>query len=1075
MSSRQCSQCGTPNLAESNFCSRCGAPLAAQPQPPRVAQAEAEAQERKLVSIFFADIVESTAIVEDLDPEDALDQLNPAIQAMRAAVKRFGGTLCREQGDGVMAFFGAPRADDHHAVNACLAGLEIVRAVDHLTHREMKARVGIHSGEVVVRLIEGEFGPSYDASGASVYLANRLESLARPGTVMVSAATLALAAPYFDFVSEPPVVPKGFTQPMPVFSIAGQRSISRWMARRGKGFSPFVGRKAELQCLHQISRDVENGEGQIALLSGNAGSGKSRLAHEFIAGLATEGWSIIEAEAQPAGQATPYGVLKRMVLSWLGCSELDSAATVGAALEQRLKQAGTCPPWTPAALRSILDLPVGEPAWAETELGFRRRHVINAIKFVVGNTAKSFPLVSLVEDFHWIDAESAHVIEQLEEDLPGLHLLILGTARSISPPASIGRKQTRIDLAALDEASGAELLDALLGTEAGLSELKKRLLSHTGGVPIFMEEVVRRLTDTGALIGERGAYTLAIAPEDIGIPLSVQNIIATRVDALPAPAKRVLQSAAVLTKPITVSLLMEMSELAEEALRAVLQQIEDAGFLTPVRLAPDTEYAFAHELMREVIYSALMREQRRALHGKALVACLRLLSERANEFAGPLSHHAYESQNWGMVLRFSRQAAVRAIERSAFREAAVQFQRAIESISKQSQSRTLNEIAIDVRLQSRLAFSATSQLAVWIEYAKEAEEMAAAMGDARRELTAILNRALAVNFAGSPADSIEMTERALQRTVEKGLEDLELLAWYTLAQGHYTAGDFRKATELLSDQIARLRGDNVLKRFGTAGTTSVLFLVMIGMGTASMGEFDRSRQALDEASGIAEETGRPYDAVSCCYSRGLLSMYSGDAAKAITEFRKGLDVCREYSINLFIPLIVGQLGAALTAVGSHDQAIRLLDRVVRESQVLGHNAATAFANHALALAYREAGRHQEAIALVEPWLESAARYGLRAVEMRFLHLLGVLKADQGEAAAAEALLSRSIELANSLEAWPTVAQAQLALAEHWSKAGEIAHANAAADAAISIYQRLGCDGLAQKAQALRQMNLGNAV
>src|SRR4051812_23045807 len=852
MASRECPQCASPNLAESNFCGSCGAPLAAvRDASLRVATSQTEAQERKLVSIFFADIVESTAIVEGLDPEDALDQLRPAIQAMRASIKRYGGTLCREQGDGVMAFFGAPRADDHHAVNACLAALEIVRAVDHLTHREMKARVGIHSGEVVLRLIEGELGPSYDASGAAVYLANRLESMARPGSVMVSAATMTLAAPYFDFVPEPPVVPKGFTQPIPVFSISGQRSISRWMARRGKGFSPFVGRKAELQCLHQISRDVEHGEGQIALVSGNAGSGKSRLAHEFIAGLATEGWSIIEAEAQPAGQATPYGVLKRMVLSWLGCSELDGAATVGAALEQRLKQAGLCPPWTPAALRSILDLPVGDPSWAETELGFRRRHVINAIKFVIGNSAKSFPLVSLVEDFHWIDAESAHVIEQLEEDLPGLHLLILGTTRSVSPPATIGRQQTRIELAALDEAAGAELLDALLGTEAGLSELKKRLLSHTGGIPIFIEEVVRRLTDTGALIGERGAYTLTIAPEDMGIPLSVQSIIATRVDALPAPAKRVLQCAAVLAQPVTASLLLAMSEMSTEMLREAVRQIEDAGFIAPVRMTPDIEFTFPHDLMREVIYSALVRDQRRVLHGKALIACMQVLSDRVNEFAGPLSHHAYESQNWGLLLRFARQAAGRAIERSAYREAALQFQRAIESIAKQSPSRALNEIAIDVRLQSRLAFSATSQLAVWIEYAKEAEKMAAAIRDDRRELTAIINRAQAFNFAGSPAQSIQLTEPALRRTIEIALPDLELLAWYTIAQAHYAAGDFRKTADILSSQLARLRGENVLKRFGTAGTTSVLVLTMIGVATSSMGEFDRSRPALEEASKLA--------------------------------------------------------------------------------------------------------------------------------------------------------------------------------------------------------------------------------
>lgn len=1070
MASRECPHCASSNSGESNFCANCGAALT-----PRPASSETEAQERKLVSIFFADIVESTAIVEGLDPEDALDQLRPAIQAMRAAIKRYGGTLCREQGDGVMAFFGAPRADDHHAVNACLAALEIVRAVDHLTHREMKARAGIHSGEVVLRLIEGELGPSYDASGAAVYLANRLESMARPGTVMVSAATMTLAAPYFDFVSEPPVVPKGFTQPIPVFSISGQRSISRWMARRGKGFSPFVGRKAELQSLHQIAGSVERGEGHIALLSASAGSGKSRLAHEFISSLATEGWSIIEAEALPAGQATPYGVLKRIVLSWLGCSELDSAVTVGAALEQRLNSTGPCPALVPAALRSVVDLPTNEPTWTEAEPGFRRRHVINSIKFIIGNTAKSFPLVLLVEDFHWIDAESAYVIEQLADDMADLHLLMLATARSVSPPLTIGRNQTRIELAALDDEAGAELLDGLLGTETGLSELKKRLLSHTGGIPIFMEEVVRRLTDTGALIGERGAYTLTIAPEDIGIPLSVQSIIATRVDALPAPAKRVLQSAAVLAQPVTASLLMAMSELSNDSLREAIRQIEDAGFITPVRMTPDIEFTFPHDLMREVIYSALVRDQRRMLHGKALIACMQVLSDRVNEFAGPLSHHAWESQNWGLVLRFARQAAVRALERSAFRESALQFQRAIESIGKQGQSRTLNEIAIDVRLQARVAFSATSQLAVWIEYAKEAEEMAAAIADPRRELTAIINRAQALNFAGSPAQAIELTEAALRRTIELPLDDLELFGWFIIAQAHYAAGDFRKTVDILSGQIGRLRGDNVLKRLETTSTTSVLYLTMIGMAASSMGAFDQARPALDEAATIAEQTGRPYDAALCCYARGLLSMYSGEPGKAITELRKGLDVCREYSINLLIPLLVGQLGAALTEVGSHDQAIRLLDRMVRESRVLGHIAGTAFANYALAAAYREAGRQQEAVDLVEPWLESATRYGLRAIETRLLHLLGVLKGDQGDPAAAEALLSRCMELAGTLEAWPTIAQAQLSLAEHWAKAGEPARANDAADAAISIYQRLGCAALAEKAKAMRQVSLGNAV
>src|SRR3954454_12172069 len=360
-----------------------------------------------------------------------------------------------------------------------------------------------------------------------------------------------------------------------------------------------------------------------------------------------------------------------------------------------------------------------------------------------------------------------------------------------------------------------------------------------------------------------------------------------------------------------------------------------------------------------------MRMQKRALNGRALAACLQVLSDRVNEFAGPLSHHAYESQNWGMVLRFSRQAAVRALERSAYREAAVQYQRAIESIGKQSQSRTLNEIAIDVRLQSRMALSATSQLAVWIEYAKEAEEMAAAIGDPTRELTAIVNRSQALNFAGSPVEAIELTDAALRRIIEIPLPDLELSAWFVIAQAHYTAGNFRKTVDILSGQIERLRGENALKRLGTTSTTSVLYLTHIGIAASSMGAFDQARPALEEAASIAEQTGRPYDAASCCFARGLLAMYSGEAGKAIAELRKGLDLCREYSINLLIPVIVGQLGAALTEVGSHDQAIRLLERMVRESKVLGHNAATAFAYHALAAAYREVGRQQEAVDLVE--------------------------------------------------------------------------------------------------------------
>jgi class 3 adenylate cyclase len=325
-----------------------------RPNRPIRASGNGNDAERKLISILFADIVGSTSIVDGLDPEDALDELEPAIDIMRAAVHRYGGTICREQGDGVLAFFGAPKADDHHSVNACLAALEIVRGVEHLAHRTMQARAGVHSGEVLIRLVNGELGPSYDASGAAVHLSSRLESMAEPGTVLVSAATYTLALPYFDFVSRAPVVPKGFSKPLPVFSISGQRSISRWLARSGKDLSIFVGREAEISRLTEIAQRVANGRGEAAIVSGSAGAGKSRLAHELIASLAVEGWAIIEAEAQPAGQGTPYGVLKRILLSWIGCSELDNPGTLSEALERGVSQLQMPSAHYGSALRSVL-------------------------------------------------------------------------------------------------------------------------------------------------------------------------------------------------------------------------------------------------------------------------------------------------------------------------------------------------------------------------------------------------------------------------------------------------------------------------------------------------------------------------------------------------------------------------------------------------------------------------------------------------------------------------------------------------------------------------------------------------
>ena len=330
-----------------------------------------------------------------------------------------------------------------------------------------------------------------------------------------------------------------------------------------------------------------------------------------------------------------------------------------------------------------------------------------------------------------------------------------------------------------------------------------------------------------------------------------------------------------------------------------------------------------------------------------------------------------------------------------------------------------------------------------------------------------------MNFAGTPKESIAIAEPALNRAKTAQFRDLELLAWYIIGQANYAAGNYRQTADLLSDQMPQLRGASSVLRFGTAGTTSVLYLIMIGMAAASLGEFDRSRAALEEADEITKQTGRPYDHVACSYSRGILLSSTGHAAEAIGEFRKALDLSREYSINLFVPLIVGQLGAALTLTGMHDSAIGLLERVARESKLLGHNIGTVFANYALAAAYKAVGRVEESRGLADACLENARLYGFQGIEARVLLLLGALQQDTAkpDATAAESLVRISIDLARRLTALPNVAQGHLALADLWAKSGKTEQAIEAIDAALQIYDSIGYRQIPDEVLRLRSLRV----
>ena len=430
--------------------------------PPRPAAEVRDriAGERKYLTVLCADLQRSTDLISGLDPEEAISRLEPALIAMRTAVRRNRGIVSKEGGDGLIALFGAPHADDNHAVMACHAAVELVRRIELLNDPGLRVRVGIHSGYVVAHVIEADFSSIYEAGGPAVHLVKRFESAAQAGQILVSESCQNLATGLVTFNVLPPKRMEGFPAPVPCYELVEISGLTRWRARSSKGLSSFVGRAEEISLLERAAREIGS-SGQIAALVGTAGIGKSRVAHEFVGTLRQKDWQIVEAEANPLEQAVPYALLKKLLQS---ASQVADAKPAELLAPTEASAPAHADLW-PAALCSVLDQPIGNPRWHDLEPLLRRRVIIDAVQAAVGKVVTGRPTVLLLEDLHWIDGQSETVIEALMSLAASKPLLVLLTWRTEYTPGWLAKLDVRrIWLRSLDAASANVLLDSLLGT-----------------------------------------------------------------------------------------------------------------------------------------------------------------------------------------------------------------------------------------------------------------------------------------------------------------------------------------------------------------------------------------------------------------------------------------------------------------------------------------------------------------------------------------------------------------------------------------------------------------------------------
>jgi class 3 adenylate cyclase/tetratricopeptide (TPR) repeat protein len=679
----RCGQCRTANAADHKFCKQCGQPLVlATVQAPatttgvspraytpkylaeKILTSRSTLEgERKEVTVFFCDVVDSTCLAERLGPEVMHRLMDRTLRLMADIVHRYEGTVNQYLGDGLMALFGAPLALEDHALRAALTALTVQEALSGANEelgREhgvaLRLRMGLNTGLVVVGRIGDDLRMDYTAVGDTTNVAARMQSLAAPGAILMTASTHRLVEEYIDNEALGPVQVKGRREPILVYRVTGRRQRSRLEVNLERGLTPLVGRKRELTLLRDCLARVRSGRGQVVGIVGEAGAGKSRLLYEWRKVLAAEGIDWLEGHCVAYGHNTPYLPLLEVVRTRLHLEEGEPPLLMQEKLRRGLRQLDFPLEEGLPLLGELFGLPAAEVSPTHLPSHLKQWKTFEMLRALMVAGSQHRPHVLVLEDLHWIDQTSEAYLTFLIESLAGLPVLLITTHRpGYAARWAAKSYYTHMTLDLLGQQDAEELLRALLGADASLAPVKALLLERSEGNPFFLEESVRMLVESQVLGGSRGAYCLRKPFLTIQVPATVQTVLAARIDRLPPEEKDLLQIAAVIGRRFPLVLLQAVTEQPAETLRRTLVHLQAAEFVHETSLFPEVQYAFAHALTHDVAYGSLLQERRRALHARTVEAIERLYAERLAEWADQLAHHVVRGEVWSKATKYFRQ------------------------------------------------------------------------------------------------------------------------------------------------------------------------------------------------------------------------------------------------------------------------------------------------------------------------------------------------------------------------------------------------------------------------------------
>jgi tetratricopeptide (TPR) repeat protein len=720
------------------------------------------------------------------------------------------------------------------------------------------------------------------------------------------------------------------------------------------------------------------------------------------------------------------------------------------------------------ALLSLLDVPLDHPGWQARDPAQRRRETLAALRRLLVTESQHQPLLLSIENLHWIDFETQAMLDDLVESLSAARILLLVTYRPEYRHAWADRNYyTQLRLEPLDAETTATLLLTLLGDDPSLVSVKERLIPHTSGNAFFIEESVRTLLETNALVGTRGAYTVAKDPMTIRLPPTVQAVLAARIDRLRLEDKRILQLAAVIGTHFPFYLVCAIVGLPEEAVRASLKRLRTAEFVHERRLFPEVEYSFTHALTREVAYNSLLQARRRDLHARILDA----LEERhfGEEFAEPvetLAQHAIVAEKWAKAVAYWRQAGAKAAGRSATREAVAAYEQALAALKRLPEARDTIELGIDLRFDLHSALIPVDDLRRMLGALTEAERLAEAIGDRGRLGRAWAHMTYCFTWLGDSDKAVTSGERALTVAAATGDRELELLTQFHLGRALFGSGEYRRAFECLTRTADGLVGEDMYDRFGMPAFPVVTCRVLQGLCLALLGEFSMARPMAQEGLRLAMAADHPFSLGIALWGDGLVHLLDGDAKQAVSRLEYAVRLGRQNNFAIIVAFAGPPLGHAYALTGRLGEALKLLEEMVPRVESINKVAHTANLVR-LAEVYLAAGRREDASNAVERALQLTRAHNLRGGTANALRVLGDIRsaASVPDVRLAEVAYGEGLALATELDMNPLVAHCHLGLGKLYRRTGDCEQARVYLSTATKMYRRMDTSYWVEQAEA----------